>query len=138
MLVSLADVDELYVGRQNLLERSEQVKLMTRIYKQAQGVLIFTPILCILWGSSNAGGKRLNKWEALDELRKSSAGFKGMSSRGVAMDVWRVLNVGPIACIWKKKEKIPRCFRNSELQFFLVVAVFRREVLISKSHGYAS
>ena len=66
------------------------------------------PILCILWGSSNADGKRLNKWEALNELRKSSAGFKGMSSRGVVMDFWRVLNAGRIACIWKKKEKIPR------------------------------
>ena len=34
-------VDSICVDQQNLLERSEQVELMTRIYKQAQRVLVF-------------------------------------------------------------------------------------------------
>ena len=38
----------------------------------------------------------------------------------------------------RRKRRFHGCFRNSGLEFFLVVAVFRREVLISKSHGYVS
>lgn len=54
------------------------------------------------------------------------------------MDFWRVLNAGRIACMWKRKRRFHGCFRNGRLQFFPVVAVFCREALISKSHGYAS
>ena len=47
------------------------------------------------------------------------------------------MRVGLRAC-GRGKRRFHGCFRNGRLQFFPVVAVFCREALISKSHGYAS
>lgn len=67
-----------------------------------------TPMLCALQGISNEDGKRLNKWEALNEFKKSTTGFEGMKSKVLMMDFWRVLNAGRMLHMWKRKEKIRR------------------------------
>jgi len=65
-------------------------------------------MLCALQGISNEDGKRLNKWEALNEFKKSTTGFEGMKPKVLMMDFWRVLNAGRMLHMWKRKEKIRR------------------------------
>lgn len=65
-----------------------------------------TPVLCALQGNSKADNKKFNKWEALNEFRKSSAGFEGSRSRSSMMEFWKLLNAGRILDMWNRKEKI--------------------------------
>ena len=66
-----------------------------------------TPVLCALRKTGRADSKKLNKWEILNEFRKSSAGFEGMSSMVLMMEFWKELNAGRILRMWRRGEKIP-------------------------------